>query len=144
MTEPLYEVTKVGDETTLKDLETGLTMRWVECATDFEVLDRGTLKGRDYTRRAQEMTDWAYAQGLIKPATLEMIDRYYFRHTIGNFLYDARMSRNMTQQQLSELSGIGQGYIARIEGGRINATLDVLHKIASALNVRIDWLVRDR
>lgn len=144
MTKSPYEVTRVGDEVTLKDIETGLTMQWVECAADFAIIEKGTLKGRDYIRRSQEMTDWAYNEGLLQPATMEMIERYHLRHSIGNKLYNARVGKNLTQQQLSELTGIGQGYIARIEGGRINATLDVINKIASALNVRIDLLITDR
>ena len=106
--------------------------------------DKGTLKGQDYIRRAQEMTDWAYSESLLQPATMETIERYHLRHSIGNKLYNARVEKKLTQQQLSELTGIGQGYIARIEGGRINATLDVINKIASALNVRIDLQITDR
>ncbi|WP_289697054.1 helix-turn-helix transcriptional regulator [uncultured Duncaniella sp.] len=144
MTKSSYEVTRVGDEVTLKDIETGFIMRWAESAVDFAIIDKGTLKGQDYIRRAQEMTDWAYSESLLQPATMETIERYHLRHSIGNKLYNARVEKKLTQQQLSELTGIGQGYIARIEGGRINATLDVINKIASALNVRIDLQITDR
>jgi DNA-binding XRE family transcriptional regulator len=45
-----------------------------------------------------------------------------------------REKRNLTQTELAELAGTGQAAIARIESGRTVPKLDLLARIADALN----------
>lgn len=49
----------------------------------------------------------------------------------------ARKSKNMTQKQLSKMTGISQGKLSKIENGEANPTLKVMSKIANALDMNI-------
>lgn len=48
----------------------------------------------------------------------------------------------MTQVELADRVGVTRGYVAGIEMGRANPTLDVVAKIAAALDLEVDWLIR--
>lgn len=48
----------------------------------------------------------------------------------------------MTQDELADRVGVTRGYIAGIEMGRANPTLDVVAKVAAALDVEVDWHIR--
>lgn len=45
--------------------------------------------------------------------------------------------KNMTQKQLSKMTGISQGKLSKIETGEANPTLKVMSKIANALGMNI-------
>ncbi len=49
----------------------------------------------------------------------------------------ARLERSLTQRQLSELTGIAQPEISRIEGGQANVTVATLGALAGALGLRV-------
>ena len=57
---------------------------------------------------------------------------------IGRRIAELRAEVGMTQQELADTSGIKQGNIARIEGGKYNFTLDTLTALASAMGKNID------
>lgn len=58
-------------------------------------------------------------------------------------LRELRESRNLTQSALSELSGVPQPTISRIEGGNTTAIdLGVLERLANALEVDAAFLIR--
>jgi DNA-binding XRE family transcriptional regulator len=48
-------------------------------------------------------------------------------------LIEARKAQNMTQQQLAELLGVSQAYIARLESGSANPTLGKAGRILASL-----------
>lgn len=49
-----------------------------------------------------------------------------------------RLKKNMTQEKLSEISGVSRAIIAALESGaRTNTSTDTLYKIAQALDVDI-------
>ena len=48
-------------------------------------------------------------------------------------LYEKRMEKGMTIRQLEELSGIGKATINRIENGLANPTVEVICRLAVAL-----------
>lgn len=48
-----------------------------------------------------------------------------------------RNKRQVTQQQLADLIGTKQSAISRIESGDCNMTVDMLEKVAAALNSRL-------
>ncbi len=53
----------------------------------------------------------------------------------------ARMDTGITQQQLSEKTGINQSNLSRIENGNGNPSVSTLHRIASALGKKtLDFL----
>jgi transcriptional regulator with XRE-family HTH domain len=62
-----------------------------------------------------------------------------YRAHIGQQIAGARTSRGLTQAQLSDATGIDQSDISRIEGGKYNIGIDLLSRIAEALECRIDF-----
>lgn len=58
-----------------------------------------------------------------------------------NALRVLREWRDMTQQQLSFKTDIGQGYISDLENGRREGTTAALKKIANAMKVPLDLIV---
>lgn len=56
---------------------------------------------------------------------------------VGNLIRDARKHRGLTQTQLAEKLGTSQSAIHRIESGNQNLSLDMINRIASALDQEI-------
>ena len=69
---------------------------------------------------------------------MEEVKNQEERRRIGERLAEARKELGITQQGLAERSGIQQGNIARIEGGKYNSTFDTLTALASAMGKKID------
>lgn len=57
-------------------------------------------------------------------------------------LLDVRKERSLTQQQLSELTGINQADISKIEKGNANPSLRTLKRLAAGvdMSVRIEFV----
>lgn len=53
-------------------------------------------------------------------------------------LLTAREQSNMTQEELSEKSGVPQADISRIESGKANPTLRTLGRIAEAMGRKVE------
>mgnify|MGYP000572757880 FL=1 len=62
------------------------------------------------------------------------------RERIGKRIAEIRKQKGISQAQLSELTGIAPGNIARIELGKYSTGIDILSKIAQALSYRIDFI----
>lgn len=60
--------------------------------------------------------------------------------TIGERVRSIRKSKNLTQKQLGELSGIAEPTIRRYELGKLNPKYETLAKIAKALAVSTEFL----
>jgi len=60
------------------------------------------------------------------------------RHVIGRRVAQLRNEAGMTQAKLAELTGMRQAHIARIEAGRYSVGIDILAKIANALDCTVD------
>lgn len=58
-----------------------------------------------------------------------------------NHLLRARVQFNLTQQQLAERCGLHQSVLSRIEGGKREATLAEVVRLAEALHVPLEWFV---
>lgn len=58
-------------------------------------------------------------------------------YQIRSMLIDARNEEHLTQKELSELSGIRQSNISRIENGNEVPSLSTLQTLASALGKRL-------
>ena len=78
-----------------------------------------------------------------------MMDIQEERQRIGKRFAEVRKSiewvdasgirrKGMTQTELAEKTGIMQGNIARIEGGKYNSTFDTLTALAGAMGKKID------
>jgi DNA adenine methylase len=61
----------------------------------------------------------------------------------GITVKETRKNHELSQEQLSSLSGIERGQISKIENGQVNVTLDTIEKLARALKVQPRILVPD-
>lgn len=59
------------------------------------------------------------------------------REQFGNRLMELRKERKMTQDKLAELSELTRVYISGIEQGKRNVSLEVIAKLAQALQIKI-------
>ena len=67
-----------------------------------------------------------------------MIRNEQERQRIGKRIAELRKGKKMTQAELAERSGLGQGHIARLEAGQYGATIDVLSSIAGAMDSKVE------
>lgn len=59
------------------------------------------------------------------------------RKDLGRRVSELRRAKTLTQAQLAELMGVSTNYLARVEGGRENLTIDSLSKLADVLGVPV-------
>ena len=59
------------------------------------------------------------------------------QYQIIQSLIEARNENNITQKELSRLTGITQSDISKIENGNANPSIKTLQKIAKALNKKL-------
>ena len=57
------------------------------------------------------------------------------REDFGKKVAEQRTIKRMTQPELAEKSGVQQNTISRIENGRFNPGLDIINRIADALEL---------
>ncbi len=50
---------------------------------------------------------------------------------------DARKAKGITQKELSELTGIAQGDISKLENGNANPSLKTLQRLAEGMNMTL-------
>lgn len=62
------------------------------------------------------------------------------RELIGNFIKIKRVELGFTQQELATKLSVDRQYISKVEGGKINVSLDYLDRILIELNCTIDEL----
>ena len=60
---------------------------------------------------------------------------------VGARVRKARERKGMTRKRLSELSEVSLRYLAQLEGGEGNISIALLHRVAAALDHRIEGLV---
>ncbi len=64
------------------------------------------------------------------------------RHRFAQNLIAARAERGLTQEALAELAGLTRTYLSEIERLKRNATLDSVERIADALGMDAELLLR--
>lgn len=65
------------------------------------------------------------------------------RQQIVDALVECRVKKKISQKELSELTGIQRSNIARFESGRYNPSLELLVRIAAALDMKLEWTLSD-
>ncbi len=65
----------------------------------------------------------------------EVEDKDEWLVALGAAIADRRLSINITQQELADLSGVHRTYISDIERGTRNVTVTTAKKIATALGI---------
>ncbi|MDO4197869.1 MAG: helix-turn-helix transcriptional regulator [Erysipelotrichaceae bacterium] len=88
---------------------------------------------KDFMRKYEDYKKKA----LENPEVREEYDNLEFEYDLIQAMIDARIRQNLTQKQLSELTGITQADISRIENGTRNPSLAMLKRIAKGLNMRL-------
>lgn len=73
-----------------------------------------------------------------------MNDRDKERERIGNRIKELRKEQDLDAKALAQRVGIDAGNLSRIEQGKFSVGLDILNKIASALNMRIDFVTQSK
>jgi transcriptional regulator with XRE-family HTH domain len=69
------------------------------------------------------------------PQLKEEYDALEPEYDIIQAMIDARKSRNMTQKELSEITGITQADISRIERGTRNPSLEMVKRLAKGMGM---------
>ncbi|MCL2287097.1 MAG: helix-turn-helix domain-containing protein [Firmicutes bacterium] len=85
------------------------------------------------------MSEWNVflAEQLKNPEVRNEWDALEPEFTIIQALIDARKNAGLTQKQLSEITGINQGDISRLENGEANPSLKTLKRLAAATNTTL-------
>lgn len=60
----------------------------------------------------------------------------------GNLIQNIRKNKSISQEKLSEKTGLDRTYISLIETGKRNPTLTSICKIAKALDIKASELIR--
>ncbi|UTW03086.1 helix-turn-helix transcriptional regulator [Amphritea atlantica] len=60
------------------------------------------------------------------------------RKAIGKQLSEARKQKGLTQKHMSDLSGLDQAIISKIENGRFNGSLRIFENYLYALDFELD------
>ena len=63
---------------------------------------------------------------------------------IGNNIRKRRDEKEMSQQELADLSDIAKSTIQRIEGGEMNPSILILKSISNALEIDLAELIKER
>ncbi len=85
------------------------------------------------------MKDWKKLEKeLLKdPAVKAEVSKLAVEHEIARQIIKFRLSKKLTQAELAERAGLKQTYIARLESGTVNPTVESLNKVAAALDKRL-------
>lgn len=63
--------------------------------------------------------------------------------SIGNNIAKIRKKKSLSQEDLAGLCEIDRSYLSEIENGHKNMSVNILIKIAKALNIKVGSLVDD-
>ena len=74
---------------------------------------------------------------LQNPKVKKEYDSLQPEYDLIQALIDARISQNVTQKELSEITGITQADISRIENGTRNPSLAKFSKLAAGLGMKL-------
>lgn len=80
---------------------------------------------------------------LIESMLLVLEARNMDQVILGQRIREARKNKELTQEQLAEIAGIGLMYLGEIERGQKMPSLKILCKIIEALDISADYLLRD-
>ena len=80
---------------------------------------------------------------VVDGANTGISDGDAFIGLVGERVRKARERKGITRKTLSELSRVSQRYLAQLEAGEGNISIALLHRVAAALDHRIEWLVSE-
>lgn len=103
---------------------------------DNEIEAEATAVLANRERLAQEQRASRQAR-LNDPAKAEEVAEARAALEIARVLYEARKAARLTQKELAERMNTSQSFIARMERGRVNITIQTVARYASACGKRI-------
>jgi len=62
--------------------------------------------------------------------------------TLGKNIKQIRLHRKMSQGDICRAIDMDRSYMSAIEGGKVNVTIAIVEKLARALNVSVDELLK--
>lgn len=65
------------------------------------------------------------------------MDNVRAKRSLGSHIRTTRAARNISQRQLALMTGVSRTYLWKIEVGTADVGIDILIKIASALDVQV-------
>lgn len=78
------------------------------------------------------------AELLSDPLVRAEAEKLESEYQLARQLIAARLSKKLTQAELAEKVGVKQAYIARLESGAANPTVESLNRVASALGKQLE------
>lgn len=69
----------------------------------------------------------------------EQWEKSEIEYQIVHTLIEARQKNNYTQKQLSDLTGINQADISKLENGKANPSIKTLQRLAKGLNMQLKF-----
>lgn len=84
------------------------------------------MKFQDYKKKA-----------LQNPEVKAEYDALELEYDLIQAMIEARISQNITQKELSKITGITQADISRIETGTRNPSLNMLNRLANGLGMKL-------
>jgi ribosome-binding protein aMBF1 (putative translation factor) len=84
-----------------------------------------------------------WEEWIIENMGEEELERIRKRTRFASFLIRLRNKLNLSQKDVSELSGVKQPMIARIESGKVNVRVDTLNKMLKPLGYKLAIVKED-
>ena len=66
---------------------------------------------------------------------------YFDMKASGKRIKELRRQKGLTQEMLSEMCGVSEGYIGRLENGQYGGSVDLLIEISELFGTSLDYLV---
>lgn len=82
-------------------------------------------------------TPWCLNCGIFNSNFKKEYDDLEPEYDIINAMIKVRKEKGLTQKQLSELTGISQADISRIENGTRNPSLEMIKRLATGMGMRL-------
>lgn len=73
------------------------------------------------------------------PVEMDIIEAVRLDRRLGPEISALRKIRNLTLEQLAELTGLSVGFISQIENGKNRPSVTAMYKLSRALDVSINW-----
>jgi transcriptional regulator with XRE-family HTH domain len=112
---------------------------------DESVFWEGSLNPLSYRDTSERMTRWQCGEKVRSVMVRHNLSRCLtcqenslvgdIQLVFGNAIYSRRRMLNLSQLQFSEMTGLGQSTISRLEKGKYNCRLSTISKILSALQM---------
>jgi HTH-type transcriptional regulator / antitoxin HipB len=79
--------------------------------------------------------------GLIGTTKRDAFEEELRLDLLGKAIKEARLQRNLTQQQLGELVGVQKAQISKLENSLTDARFETVMKVFKALNAKVNFSV---